>query len=340
MSHQTREVRRPWRATDSDSAEGHRVLIDTNVWRYVIDAQSGGALLRAARTGAHDVQIAPAVVYETLRLRDARLRGALIRLMTNTGFKRLMTEAYSESMEVLREIERARPHWLRTSPDLVFFKKAQNDWRKTTGGFWVDCARAPQDEAARLAMMGDDEIGERGRAQSEQARREMRDIGWKKNPPMDKTVVGFQEPRPGWRGDPFEAWRMDSYIGLTYALQRTGNAYRDWIAPFVDLDSGLLYSADWLQFWVYDAQTAALPRQWMRWAHAFAQRFRKVTPGSPADTQLASYFLETDMVVSADKALLEILDECRPYAPSSLPAGMLIPGGNEGVRALLAALES
>ena len=39
--------------------------------------------------------------------------------------------------------------------------------------------------------------------------------------------------------------------------------------------------------------------------------FRKVTPGSAGDTQLFSYFVDTDLVITADKALLEILDECR-----------------------------
>lgn len=41
------------------------------------------------------------------------------------------------------------------------------------------------------------------------------------------------------------------------------------------------------------------------------------------DTQLATYFIETDVVITADKALLEILEEYRPYAPCRLPEGCL-----------------
>jgi hypothetical protein len=77
----------------------------------------------------------------------------------------------------------------------------------------------------------------------------------------------------------------------------------------------------------------------MRWAHAFAQRFRKVTSGSPGDTQLSSYFIETDVVITADKALIEILEECRPFAPRQLPAGKLVPAGAPGVSTLLRFLE-
>ena len=172
------------------------------------------------------------------------------------------------------------------------------------------------------------------------ARDEMKDGDWKRNPPMNKTLFGFQHPVPGWNGEQLEAWRGDSLIGLTYALSRPGNAYRDWIAPFVELDDGLLETAGWTEFWLHLTETKNLPRQWMRWAHAFSQRFRKVTPGTPVDTQLFTYFLETDFVLTADKALIDTLEECRPYAPCRLPAGKLVPGGNSGVDALFEFLKS
>ena len=81
-------------------------------------------------------------------------------------------------------------------------------------------------------------------------------------------------------------------------------------------------------------------KQWLRWAHLFAQRFRTVTPGSPADAQLFTYFVETDVVITADKALLEMLEECRSYAPCKLPDGKLIPAGTPGVENLLRFLET
>lgn len=69
------------------------------------------------------MQVAPAVLYEILRLKDVSLRATLVRLITNSRFHRLMPEAYSESMEILREIERVRPDWLRDVPDLQFFNR-------------------------------------------------------------------------------------------------------------------------------------------------------------------------------------------------------------------------
>jgi hypothetical protein len=120
-----------------------RALLDTNIWRYVVDNGSQGALLSLARDGAYDVQIAPGVLYETLRLKNASLRAALVHLMVNPRFQRLMPEAYSESMEILREIERVRPHWLRDTPNLQFFNRLKKDWTRRTGGFGSD-VQTPQ----------------------------------------------------------------------------------------------------------------------------------------------------------------------------------------------------
>jgi hypothetical protein len=100
----------------------------------------------------------------------------------------------------------------------------------------------------------------------------------------------------------------------------------------------MFYRVSWVEFWLHLADKSALPRQWLRWAFNFAQRFRRVTPGTPCDTQLSTYFLETDVVVTADRAVVDILEECRPYAPCQLPAGKLISAGARGVEDLLGVL--
>jgi hypothetical protein len=309
------------------------VLLDSNIWRYIVDNGSQGPLLQLARNGRYDVQIAPGVLYEALRLKDASRRASLVNLMTNSRFHRLMPEAYSESMEILQEIERVRPDWLRNTPDLRVFNRLKKDWTRTRGGFWARCERSPLSEARHIAWLESGLI-EKARKEVHHARKEMMDAGWKRNPPMDKTLMSFKHPVPGWRGDKLEAWRFDSFIAMTFSLARKDDAYRDWIAPFVELDGNFLRSAAWGEFWFYLADKTKLPRQWMRWAYSFAQRFRRVTPGSPGDTQLSTHFVETDVMITADKALTEIVEECRPYAPFQLPDSKLVPAGVPGVAAL------
>lgn len=327
------------RGTGQEDNTPMRFLLDSNIWRYVLDAGAQGALLRVANSSSINIQVAPAVVYEALRLRDVPLRDRLISLMTNHRFERLMPEAYSESMEILAEVRRLRPEWLRPSPDQRFFARSRNDWSRKMGGFWVRCARSPETEALRV-QMAEGSLLKQAAEQIKDARKEMMDVGWKANPSMDKTLASPLRPVAGWNGEMVEAWRIESWNGVTYALSRPGHPYRDWISPFVELDDGLLHSPAWVEFWLHLASAEALGRQWMRWAHSFAQRFRKVTDGSGADNQLFTYLLETDVVISADKAFLAILDECRPYAPRSLPVGRLVPAGTPGVEAVLSLLQT
>jgi hypothetical protein len=254
--------------------------------------------------------------------------------MTNTRFRRLMPEAYSESMEILREIERVRPDWLRETPDLRFFERLKKDWTRKTGGLWVDSARSPN-STANFFKYREGDMVEVAKMEYQLARKEMIRTGSKRSPPLDEVVGGFQQPIPGWRGDMVEGWRIARLPALTFALTRPGDPYRDWIAPFVELDDGLLGSAAWVEFWLYLTDKSAVPRQWIRWAYSFAQGFRKLSSGSPGDTQLSTYFLDTDVVVTADKALIKILDECRRYAPCRLPEGKLLPAGASGVATLL-----
>lgn len=311
-----------------------RVLLDTNVWSYVVGSGKQGDLLNVTRSGRVEVQIAPGVLYETLRIPDVGLMTAIVRLQTKHHFRRLMPEAYSESQEILHAIARHRPEWLRVAPDTTFHNRLKLDWSRRMGGFWVRCEKSPVQEAAYLRQ-AEGRLIDASRTEAKLRREEMRQGGWKANPPMDKTMGRPLQPTPGWNGEEVQAWRLETWQGLTFNLGQFGNPYRDWICPFLETDTGLLQSAAWTEFWLHVVEAAEVPRQWLRWAHTFAQRFRKVSPGSGGDTQLFSYLPETDLVITADKALLDILEEVRPYSPRPLPKGQLIPAGNPGVCELL-----
>jgi hypothetical protein len=73
--------------------------------------------------------------------------------------------------------------------------------------------------------------------------------------------------------------------------------------------------ASWLQFWFYEVDAKAMPRFWLRSAFEYLQGFRKITDGTPCDTQLATYLPEAALAVSADKTFIYIASACRPFAP-------------------------
>lgn len=315
-----------------------RVLLDSNLWRYILDAGSHGSLLRVARHGNVTIQIAPAVMYEALRLRDVSLRRRLVELMANRAFERLMPEAYSEPMEILNEIRRLRPGWLKINPNLELFRRSRNDWSRKMGGFWVRCANSPDRVAGFLADQEGSLMDQAGQ-QIRDARKEMLEIGWNGKQPLNEIRASPPGNWQGWNGEPVEAWRLETLVGLTYALRRPGHPYRDWLAPFLDVDDTLLRSPEWVEFWLHAVDKSALPRQWLRWGHSFSQRFRKVTAGSGGDNQLITYLMDTDCVMTADRGFVDIIETCRPFAQNELPITELVVGGATGAETVLRRLE-
>jgi predicted nucleic acid-binding protein len=53
------------------------VLLDTNVWSYLVDADSVETVRLVARRNETDIVASPAVAYEMLRISDPVMRSAL-----------------------------------------------------------------------------------------------------------------------------------------------------------------------------------------------------------------------------------------------------------------------
>lgn len=96
-----------------------RILLDSNIWRYFIDAGAFPALGNAARMSRHTVLISPATLYKAAHTSETSVRNALLAAMTKPWWKRLMPEAYSEAEEFKIEARRLRSEWLRPHPDLA-----------------------------------------------------------------------------------------------------------------------------------------------------------------------------------------------------------------------------
>ncbi|MFN9111249.1 MAG: hypothetical protein ACK5XN_14400, partial [Bacteroidota bacterium] len=67
------------------------------------------------------------------------------------------------------------------------------------------------------------------------------------------------------------------------------------------------------------------------------QRFRKVTPGTPGDSQLATHLCEADELITEDRTFYQIVENARAYAPISMGRAVLVPGNS--VEAILSAVK-
>ena len=300
-------------------------LIDTNVWSSVADANLGSDLAKVARRKHIKILAAPSVLYELLRTPNERVRKQFVDVITLPCWKRLMPETFSETKEILAEIRRLRPGWLRKTPNRGDYMRLIHDWKSRNGGMWQRARDTPSREAGFIDQLGGDNL-QTARDEAQRIRKEVKEMGIKKPPPLDKVYSTPQVPFLGWKGDAVAAWRGHAFLSVTPALNDPAHPYTSWLDADVDVRAMLSDSAGWVSFWFYDVGLHAVPRCWLRWAFDYLQAFRKVTDGTPCDTQLATYLPEADIVLSSDGGFIDRIEECRKYAPCFLPiAECLLP---------------
>lgn len=121
-----------------------RILLDSNVWRYFVDADALPLLMNAARRSRHVVVMSPAVMYEAAKTGNVDMRSRLLSAMSLPLWKRLMPEAFSEAAEIRAEVHRVRPDWLKPRPDWTLFNRVRHDWTRARGGNWDRIRAQPQ----------------------------------------------------------------------------------------------------------------------------------------------------------------------------------------------------
>lgn len=310
------------------------VLLDSNIWRYLVDANATGTLQAIESRTRNRVVIAPAVLYEALRMKDPGLRRQLAEVMTRPAWRRLMPDAYSEAEEFKREVQRLRPMWVREHPDLTYYRRVRSDWKRSRGGFWDRARQTPEREHEYIHQLDRGTV-DRARENARRQRQGVSDLDRSTlEKPLDAIVGRPAEPIEGWAGAPVGMWRLHARSYMTMALLEEGSAHHEWLSGELDVRLALFRSDDWTRFWLYEVEASRMPRLWLRSAFEFMQAFYKVTDGTPVDAQIGSYATEVDMIVSGDKRFVEMCRRCRREAPFWLADAETISGGRGGVEQL------
>lgn len=313
------------------------VLLDTNVWSYIVESDGVETLRRVARGKRVQIVACPAVVYELLRVPDPTVRRRRAKALAREDWSRLMPEAFSEAADVRAELQRLRPRWLRKQPGLKLFHKNRADWQ---GAFWWRVRRDPNAVARHIGVLGDDRL-DQARLQSKRIREEARKLGHTIDTfKWNASEAVFATPTPGWDGKPFEAWRSQSvaswWEGLILGRSPT---VQDWLAPWLDVQAIRSDQASWTRFWIREVDVTAVPREWIRWAMAEAQATRAWSPGTPGDNQIATYLVDVDLAVSTDKVFVDLARRMRVHSPVSLAEVRRSPAGTEALSFVVELIE-
>jgi predicted nucleic acid-binding protein len=310
-----------------------RLLLDTNVWSRLTDRGAGEDFYRYAKAKKLEVVIAPATLLELLRTPDRSNRRMRVRLVCRSRWRRLPTEAESEAAELVAEIRRLHPRWLRQEPDHQQLVTLHNLWRhQIWNAARADTAAVVKEAASHAAA--EKEALLRDQREQQQSWRADRFLLSVEEVPrrLQEVVIAPQKAAEawavarGWRADTRVApWRSQTLEVFYEALfvapirsQRTGEhtTLADWVGTYVNLEKVAAERRRFGELLLYEANPAVMSRNWLRWAVHFAQHASSIGRGNPVDAQHAPYLFDADLFITSDKRLARILEVVRPSAPS------------------------
>lgn len=312
-----------------------RILLDTNIWRYLVDAQLDNKLFSVSNKSNIKICIAPSIVVETLRMSDAVMRRRIIELQTRECWDRLMPDAYLQCEDVKREMIRVHPEWQIKNKNINLFRKLRYDWVRAKGGFWEKVRKNPE-MIAQQYMRQDTSSLTKVREQLRDMRKTVSETGIKL-----LNTKSLQDWKGSWR-NPFngevieaDAWRVYAE-GIWRNMLSQESAFTQWLGCEIDIKFLLSYgSLDFIKFWQSEVHTQNVPREWIRAVIYGMQSERKVTDGNPTDSAISIHAMDVDLLFSADKNFISMLNWLKVEAPFKTAQGILVGAGNAGVEELL-----
>jgi hypothetical protein len=308
-----------------------KVLLDTNVWRYLVDSESQDNLYRIAQRSKVKVTVCPGVVIETLRMEKSALRKKIIETLTRGCWERLMPDAFLECEDVRREMVRTHPEWELDAKDVTRYRRLRYDWVRSKGGFWSHVRDHTDDVAARYRM-DNSSILDEARAQAHEIRSSIVTSGNK-----IMTSRSLKDVTGSWttiNGDRVvvDLWRFYAVQVWANTLKIMDSPFRQWMGCQLNVELILNhYIFDFVKFWEHEAQVESVPREWLRAAVWALQSERKVTNGNPMDSAIGVHLVDVDFVVSADKNFVSIVNQCHEQAPFRTANAFLIGAGKTGI---------
>jgi hypothetical protein len=302
-----------------------RVILDTNVWSYIATRGETDRFEDFARERRLDVVVPPSILLEALRTSDATLRAQIVGAITRRGVARShpSTEARQLADELISEIRRLRPDWLRTFPETSKLPVLENFWTKT---IWQRAAADPTLIAERMNAESEmDQAAQEVYATQEFNKQAFTESAasakWEVEPWVDLSDQPENE-RLGWEGERIAFWRADnSMIWWAVALSGASGRVRlhktlhDWLDPWIRPDLIRGEREGWNRFWYFDVDGARMPRNWIMSLMPWAQILTKLGEGNSRDVQHAAYLFDADVFFTADRRYAASLEHLRPWSP-------------------------
>jgi hypothetical protein len=315
-----------------------RVALDTNIWSYLADASAVAEFDARAATAGLRVVTPPSILLEVLYTRDPARRRAIVEALCSGRRIRPPSEAQTMCEEVIAEIRRLHPEWLRRMPDTAEVASLNSFWTKR---IWREARdRAREARVDGVERRHQELITRNQRNNTLKARDQGFDIH-DLNALLAKPEDGDALRGRGWRDErPAAMWRAENallywfqvvIVGSRAVVTREDATFADWVGAYVDLRELRRHEDEFFAMWLYDVETNAMLRNWVAWAIVWAQMQRRVEESGAIDAQHSPYLCDCDVFLTADKRFAHALNIVAEQAPAPIGKTRLVSGGSRNI---------
>lgn len=293
------------------------LLIDTNLWSYLATECDADSVADVLRRNGHEAVLNSMMLTEALRTGDVAKRTAIVNMMSSWHWRKLPVDA--EEMELVEEIKRLRPEWLRSIPKTDRLHSFRDYWTKV---YWREARTEPEKVLERLAASTAEDDAEAEIARVQAANK----AGW---PFLDgdlksaalsaNTAEDHPDPDPGsrlgWPADtPVLMWRISARDVLWAQVGRelagriigyTDRTLHDSLGAYVDLPTMIRDRASFNRFFLFDVEGWNLPRWWWRGTVDILQLGKRLATSNGMDAAHASFLPDCDYLLTTDKRFHE-----------------------------------
>lgn len=295
------------------------LLIDTSVWSYLAEDTGPDTVAALLKRTGHEAVLNSMMLTEALRTGDIGKRTAIVNMMASRHWRKLPADA--EAMELVEEVRRLRPEWLRLIPKTARLFSFRDYWTKV---YWREAKTEPEKVLERLAKATAEDDAEAENARVQAANKAM----W---PFLEgdlasaalaaNTAEDHPDPDPGsrlgWPADtPVLLWRVSARDIMWATLGReaagrligySDKTQEDSLGAYVDLKAMRKDRESFNRFFLFDIEGWNVPRCWWHGTVEVLQLGKRLANSNGMDAAHASHLPDCDYLFTTDKRFHDIV---------------------------------
>jgi hypothetical protein len=283
-----------------------RLYFDTSIYSYVAATGESHDVRRLLTDRACSLIASRTNIFEIYAIprRDTKQTELRCLAQIATDYPRFPV-SYRQAQEVLGELRRLRPEWVKPAIGLrrvrEFLRAYRDEWKRVQEGVLPSTGFA--------VYRRDFEAGCQENAQLQKLQRSAhlkRDRGFTLAVSDGRRVraierYDFADPEQYWRLSSLQCWH-------NAVVQRhpASRDYADWLNPHIT-NRAMHDSASYSAFWLRDVQPERVQLNRIMGLAEYYQLSQKVTHGNPNDALHANHLMDCDLFLTSDKGLFRTL---------------------------------